>query len=154
MTTESTSTKTKILVRLEQDEDGYPPFAVEGLWAIRQPSGDLVLDNIPFFARDLAPGDTVAVDIKGSENWLKEVICSGGTSVFRIRASTEVDLGKIREELLDLGLPSEVDLKLLLLAAEVPVGADIRPLLSYLVENQESARFDFEEAALRHALPQ
>jgi Domain of unknown function (DUF4265) len=89
----------------------------------------------------------------GSETWLDRVVTPGGASVFRIRAATKTDLEKIREELLDLGLPSEVDLQLLLVAVEVPVSADIRPVLSYLVENQDSARFDFEEAVLRHALP-
>ena len=153
-TDDSAKAKLKVLVRLEQDEDGYPPFAVEGLWASRHTSGALILDNIPFFARGVAPGDSLDVENQGSETWLKQVVSSGGASVFRIRAATEADLGRIREELLDLGLPSEVDSKLLLVAVEVPINADIRPLLNYLVEGQESARFDFEEAALRHALPE
>jgi hypothetical protein len=39
-----------------------------------------------------------------------------------------------------------------LVALEVPVGADTRPGLDYLVLGQESERFDFEEGALRHPL--
>jgi hypothetical protein len=61
MPTDSTATKLKILVRLQQDEAGYPPFTVEGIWALRRPSGSLVLDNIPFFDKGIAPGYTVVI---------------------------------------------------------------------------------------------
>ena len=60
---------------------------------------------------------------------------------------------RIREELLGFGAPSEVDMGARLVALDVPVGVDIRPVLNYLVLGQESEWFDFEEGALRHALP-
>jgi hypothetical protein len=154
MTNDSRAGKQKVLFRLEQDEDCYPPLAVEGLWAARQPNGLLVVDNIPFFAREIAPGDTVMVSVQGDEVWFDRLHAAGGASVFRIRVKDEGDLQKVREELLDLGLPSEVDQQLLLLAVEVPPGIDIGPFLNYLVSNQESERLDFEEAALRHPLPE
>jgi hypothetical protein len=154
MKSESRVGRQKVLFPLEQDEDGYPPFAVEGLWAERQQNGLFVIDNIPFFARDIAPGDSVFVSVKGDEVWFDHLQAAAGTSVFRIRVKNESDLARVREELLDLGLPSEVDRQLLLLAVEVPRGADIRPFLSYLVTNQELGLLDFEEAALRHPLPE
>lgn len=151
---DSSAERQKVLFRLEQDEDGYPPFAVEGLWVTRRPDGKLVVDNIPFFAREIAPGDTILAEDHGEETWFNRLHAVAGASVFRIRAKDEADLQRIREELLGLGLPSEVDKQLLLLAVEVPPAVDIRPFLSYLVANQESERFDFEEAALRHPLPE
>lgn len=154
MKNESRVGQQKVLFHLERDEDGYPPFAVEGLWAVRQQNGTFVIDNIPFFARGIAPGDSVFVSVKGEEVWFDHLQAAAGTSVFRIRVKDESDLAKVREELLDLGLPSEVDRKLLLLAVEVPRSADIRPFLGYLVTNQEFGRLDFEEAALRHPLPE
>jgi hypothetical protein len=153
MTRDQRTGQQKVLFRLEQDEDGYPPFAVEGLWATPKPNGVLVVDNIPFFARGVAPGDTVLVSVQGKDVWFDRVVATAGVSVFRIRAKDESGLDQIRGELMDLGLPSEVDRKLLLLAVEVPFGADIRPFLEYLVTSQESERLDFEEAALRHPLP-
>lgn len=143
-----------MLYKLEPDADGCPPIAVEGLWVRMLDSGTVVLDNIPFYARGIAPGDelTVAVNLDG-ETWFQALAKSGGASVFRIHASSGPEIATIREELLDLGLPSEVDKEACLIALELPVGVDIRPVLDYLVRGQESERFDFEEGVFRHALP-
>jgi hypothetical protein len=146
--------KLKMFLRLQPDEDGYPPFAVEGLWVQQKAPGVVVLDNIPFFAKNLAPGDLLSVVEDDGGIWFGDLLKSAGSSVFRISAAHKGDIARIREELMDLGLPSEVDEKLLLIAFEVPCGVDIRPVLSYLVDNQESERFDFEEGALRHAIPE
>lgn len=144
----------KMLYKLESDGDGYPPVSVEGLWVRRLAGGTVVLDNIPFYARGIAPGDELAVAIEASgDTWFQGVVRSGGASVFRIHASSDAEISKIREEILGLGLPSEVDMVVRLIAVEVPVSADIRPVLDYLVLGQEAERFDFEEGVLRHALP-
>ena len=44
----------KILFQLTQDEDGYPPIQVEGVWALSAPDGadGYLIDNVPFFTRD------------------------------------------------------------------------------------------------------
>ena len=49
----------KIQFNITQDSEGYPPVAVEGVWAMKAPCGSYVLDNIPFFTRDATFGDTV-----------------------------------------------------------------------------------------------
>ncbi len=151
---EQFSEKRKMLFRLQPDDDGYPPVEVEGLWVRLQPSGLAILDNIPFFAKGLAPGDELSVITVGGETWFDRLAKSGGSSVFRIHAESDQDIYKIREELLDLGLPSEVDSKSKLIAIEVPLATDIRSTLDYLVTNRESQRFDFEEGVLRHSIPE
>lgn len=154
MPTTSLSNRQKMLHRLEPDDDGYPPVSVEGLWVRPLDSGTVVLDNIPFYARGVAPGDELAVTVNADgETWFQALARSGGASVFRIHAGNDLEIAKIREELLDLGVPSEVDRNACLIAMEIPAGADIKPVLDYLVLGQESERFDFEEGALRHALP-
>ena len=146
--------KVKMLFRLEPDNDGYPPVSVEGLWVRPLTSGNVVLDNIPFYARGIAPGDELRVSTNAAgESWFESLVKSGGESVFRIHASNEREAAAIREELLELGTPSEVDIKTRLIALEIPLAADIRPVLNYLIVGQESNRFDFEEGALRHAIP-
>lgn len=144
----------KMLCRLEPDEDGCPPVSTERLWVRPLESGTVILDNIPFYAKGIAPGDELAV-LAGAdgEAWFQAVAKSGGRSVFRIHTGSDQQIAKIREKLLDLGMPSEVDGKTRLIAVEVPADADIRPMLDYLVAGQESLRFDFEEGALRHTIP-
>jgi Domain of unknown function (DUF4265) len=146
--------KLKMFCRLEPDEDGYPPVSIESLWVRPLILPTVILDNIPFYVKGIAPGDELAVFIDtAGDIWFQSLIKSAGRSVFRIHAENEQQIAKIREKLLELGAPSEVDAKTRLIAVEVPAHADIRPLLDYLVTGQESQRFDFEEGVLRHAIP-
>lgn len=156
MSTTGTRTgQVRMLCKLEQDDDGYPPVSVEGLWVQPQTSGTVLLDNIPFYARGIAPGDELSVSIRANgETWFEGLARSAGASVFRIHADSEREVARIREELLDLGTPSEVDIKTRLVALEVPADAGIRAVLDYLISGQESQRFDIEEGVLRHAIPE
>jgi hypothetical protein len=144
----------RILVRLTPDEDGYPPVQVEGLWAIPRADGNYILDNIPFYATGIAPGDEVSVRTSANgEVWLIAVIKAGGRSVFRIHAKKSVLIEEIRSSLLDLGCPSEIDAKTGLVAIEVPINCNIAPVLDFLMSGQDTNRFDFEEGVLRHSIP-
>lgn len=154
MPTPQLTAKRKILFRLEADDDGYPPVSVESLWVRPMESGNVVLDNIPFFAKGIAPGDELAIATNDEgDTWFQALVKPSGVSVFRIHAANNLELENIREDLLSRGIPSEVNGKLLLIAIEIPACADIRPVLDYLVNGQESNRFDFEEGVLRHRLP-
>jgi hypothetical protein len=58
----------KIAFQLEQDEDGYPPIAVELLNATKISEDQFRLDNAPFFAPEVSYGDVVRArptDIEG-----------------------------------------------------------------------------------------
>ena len=118
-------------------------------------SGTVILDNLPFYAKGIAPGDELAV-LAGAngETWFQALVSTGGRSVFRIHAESDHEIARIREELLGPGVPSEVDSQTRLIAVEVPANADIRSILDHLVVGQDSSRFDFEEGALRHAIPE
>ena len=48
----------KIGFRLERDEDGYPPPGSEWLWAYPS-EGMWVIDNIPWYSREVSLGDAV-----------------------------------------------------------------------------------------------
>jgi len=53
--------------RLEPDDDEYPPVSTEGLWVRSLDSGTVILDNIPFYAKGIAPGDDLEVLVERSE---------------------------------------------------------------------------------------
>lgn len=73
----------KVLFRLEQDANGYPPASVEGLWA-RAVEGGYAVDNIPFHVYGIAPGDVIATREEAGETWFAELRRSSGSSVFRV----------------------------------------------------------------------
>lgn len=50
----------KIIIPLEQDEDGYPPAGSERLWAVQVGEGLFRVANIPFFTRGIGLGDIVS----------------------------------------------------------------------------------------------
>ncbi|MFJ7157167.1 DUF4265 domain-containing protein [Streptomyces sp. NPDC101118] len=51
----------KVHFRMATDGDGWPPVAVESLWAVDLGDGTARLDNTPWFARGIADGDIVRV---------------------------------------------------------------------------------------------
>ncbi len=42
----------KVLFHLEQDEDGYPPFSIEGLWCKKASNDTYIVDNVPVHFND------------------------------------------------------------------------------------------------------
>lgn len=52
------SAATKINFKLQPDPDGFPPVAVESLWA-NPVGGRFEIDSIPLFTRDATVGDLV-----------------------------------------------------------------------------------------------
>lgn len=73
----------KVLFRLEQDANGYPPASVEGLWA-KAVEGGHAVDNIPFHVYGIAPGDLIGTYEEDGQTWFAELRQSSGTSVFRV----------------------------------------------------------------------
>lgn len=145
------TSKEKIQFRLSQD-DGYPPIAIEGIWG--DVSGSVAfVDNIPFYAYGVAPGDQISVSKRPDGLWFDKLLKSSGRSVFRIFVKNIDNIESVRRSLLGLSCPSEVDLKMGLVALEVPVDVPISPVLDYLMGGQKNDLFDFEEGVLRHDLP-
>lgn len=86
----------QVYVRLERDEDGYPPVDLERLWAERLTRDRYRLNNIPFYARGLAAGDVVLAAIE-----------DGGTRLFISDVAVWSGNGTIRIVVHDGGLPLE-----------------------------------------------
>ncbi|WP_337244746.1 DUF4265 domain-containing protein [Luteimonas sp. gir] len=142
----------KIVFRLERDEDGYPPSDYERLWATPLPSGNYLIDNIPFFVMGLSAGDEVSVKNEGDELFFDRLIKPSGASTFRIIPVDPSDSENLRDDIKALGCSSEYNQHVGLIAAEVPASRSIQPFLDYIVERQERGIIDVEEGALRHEL--
>jgi len=148
----STSQLEKVLFRLEQDECGYPPVSVEGVWALRLANGNMRVDNIPFYVMGISAGDEIEVRSDGSELWFISMVAPSKNSTFRLIPMDVGDLQKVRMSVERLGCKTECHSSAGLIAVEVPANVPIQPFLSYLMDARESGLLDFEEAALRHPL--
>lgn len=140
----------KVHFRLEQDEDGYPPVAVESLWA--RPSvkpSEYVIDNVPFFVREVTIGDIVRVREDDGEHWFESVSARSSNSLVRVVFFDGADRRAIKEKLIALGCATESLEKHNLMAVSVPSTVELQDIQAFLQVEAEAGRIDFEEPILR-----
>ena len=144
-TAPSPGDRVKVVFRLERDVDGYPPEDVESLWGLRRPDG-ILIDNIPFFVRGIALGDTVGVT-SAPDGALEfcGMVRGGGHSTYRVLVlRNEVEaISEVMSELIGLGLAVEEDAGLL--AVDVPPGIPVSGVLDYFEEGINAGRWEVEE---------
>jgi hypothetical protein len=133
-----TTDKVKLLLRLTPDEDGYPPFSIEGVWASRNPDGTYEIENIPFYSYDVAVGDVVRAEEVDGELFFVERVKDSGNSVIRMLIYDRGELDKIRAELRSFGCDSEGDG--VILAVNVPAEVSYAPLFRYLIDGDHAKR--------------
>jgi hypothetical protein len=142
----------KIIVPLEQDEDGYPPLGSERLWALQVGEGRYQLDNIPFFARDLAWGDVVsAVPEEGAEEGVlryDQVLQPSGHSTFRILVHDETQVSELCGLLEHLGCDTERSHLPRLVAMDIPPSVPLATVRQALSPGVSQERWEYEESCL------
>lgn len=143
----------KILFHLEQDDDGYPPYSVESLWA-RPVDDGYQLDNIPFFTRGVSAGDVVAVDAdEDGALVFRSVVRPSGHSTVRVFVRDPAETSAVREHLRVLGCTSEGSGIPGLVSVDVPKEVDYRLVRRYLEDGAAGQHWDYEEAALADHIP-
>ena len=140
----------KVVFRLEQDEEGYPPDNWESLWAYETEPSLYSIDNIPIFVKGISSGDIVAVDQQGPELRFKTLVRPSTNSVIRLYLSDVLDVLATRESFRELGCESEQSHIPKLIAIEIPGAISIGPVAALLDEGAESGRWEYEEGVLRH----
>lgn len=143
----------KVLFRLAQDENGYPPASVEGLWT-QAVTGGYRVDSIPFHVYGIAPGDIISIRHEGDQAWFDALQQSAGTSVFRVVVKPPETVEQVHAALAEFGCTCEVEKAVRMLAVEVPATQSADTLLYYLLTQREAGILDFEEGVLRHAIPE
>jgi len=142
------NSQVKLKFCIEPDEDGYPPFRVESVWASPLSDGTFRLDNIPFFAYEVADGDVVTAKVLDGELFFEGVAQASGNSVIRVIVNDERSIPQLRAQLLALGCDSEWWQKLV--SVNIPAGVSYTPVLRLLEEGQDNDKWGFEEAVLCH----
>ncbi len=140
----------KVNFRITQDDDGYPPVAVESLWA--NPLGaHFEIDSIPFFTRDATVGDLVraAPDSDGSL-WFSGIEHASHNSLIRVVFFDPDCTESVAKKLESFGCGSEGMKSYKLLAVDVPERVDLVEIQNFLRVEASAGRLDYEEALLRH----
>jgi hypothetical protein len=139
----------KVLLDVERD-DGTRD--VESVWAEPNERG-YKLDNIPFYARDLAWGDTVAATAD-PDGLLRctGLVAASGHSTIRLWFTDARDVPKVRDELRSMHCSSELDL-LRLVGLDVPPEVPYSGVRDYLNDKERAGVLEYEEACLRQSVP-
>lgn len=138
----------KMLIHLDQDEDGYPPTTEESLWVLPSEGGLFQVDNIPFFAWDLALGDVVAADPEEGAWRFRRVIRRSGHATLRLLLYDVAEVPIVIERFARLGCLSERSHIPGLIVLDVPPSTPWTEVKRLLVEGEAEERWGYEEACL------
>ncbi len=148
MTSSGTEGLVKVVVKLEKDEDDYPPTDYEGLWALPVEDGLFQINNIPFFAKGIACGDIVSAVPEQRELRFQKVVRPSGHSTLRLIVHDEKDLLSVREFLEGSGCAIERSHIPGLISVDVPPTVSLDVLRKTLDEGETQERWGYEEACL------
>lgn len=140
---------TKVLFQLEV-VDGYPPVAVESVWAKELADGTCQLKNIPFFAALVSFDDVVSVKRKGQERFFKKLVRGSGHSTLRVILQKATSAKALGAALTKLGCSWEGNTPKHL-AIDVPPEAPLEPVQVLLAAGERAGKWEYEESALQHA---
>lgn len=140
----------KVTFRLEQDDDDYPPFAVEDLWATSTDNpAEFVIDNIPFFVRAVALGDTIRVDSNERGHEFVDVVGKSSNSLIRVIVYSVERISEVCAALERLGCSVERLKGYKIVAVNVPAVASLVAVQSYLQTLKDHDAAGYEEPILR-----
>jgi hypothetical protein len=120
----------------------------ETLWVIKRDTG-YEIDNIPFYAQELALGDVVAATPDESGVlWFSELLQPSGHSTLQLWFAQEKNVEPARVALRQLGCPSEVSELPRLVAVDVPPEVPYEKVRKFLEQGEGSGQLEYQEACL------
>ncbi|HEX5357228.1 MAG TPA: DUF4265 domain-containing protein [Aquabacterium sp.] len=140
----------KVNFPLEKDEDGYPPFDWEGIWAEPAGEGFWLLDNIPFFVYEISNRDIVRANEEDGRLVFDQVHQRQGHSTLRI-IFEDLDLvDVVRATLKQMGCATEGAHSKRLVAVDVGPDVSLKEVRAYLTAAMERGGLEFEDACDQH----
>ncbi|MFP2906906.1 DUF4265 domain-containing protein [Pyxidicoccus sp. 3LFB2] len=148
MSAPATGDRVKVVVKLEKDEDGFPPADYEGLWARPLGGGEFQIDNVPFFAKGIAYGDVVSALAVNQELQFRQVVRPSGHATLRLIIYDEEDVASVKALLEQQGCSIERSHIPGLISVDVPPAVSLSALKPLLDEGEARERWGYEEACL------
>lgn len=142
----------KVLFHLEQDEDGYPPFSIEGLWCKKTENGTYIVDNVPFYAYGISLGDEICATKEDGEYHFQSIVNPSGNSTLRVHFNDE-RMPIVKSKFLDMGCELEVSNLPSFISINVPSGVSLKAVEDTLnnMEN-EYDELGYEHGSIRQKL--
>ena len=140
----------KVFVKLEKDEDDYPPVDWEELWAVSLGDGKYRIDNVPFYAIGISSGDSVLADSRDSKLVVTEVVGTEGHSTVRVVVHDKSMTERIRDELRSAGCATELSNVPGFFSVDVPPQIEYSAIARLLRGYEAQETIGYEESALRH----
>jgi hypothetical protein len=137
----------KIGFLLTKDEMGYPPAENEWLWASAAKDDRWMIDNIPWYSREVSLGDVVEVEEDEGQLWFRKTAEPSGHSTLRVivREQAPATTAALRARLEALGCSSEQwSEELRLLAVDIPPGIEIGPVIALLEDGEAQGTWGWE----------
>ena len=132
-----------LLVQLQRDEQGYPPFEAEEIDAVELGGGLCRLESAPTFARGLAVGDVVRAVAWEGGLWVDALHEPGGHSTMRVvglRGSRTDEAARLVQDLGCAVSTGQLDL----LVVDVPPGVRVADVTAALEPGRVAGRWDYD----------
>jgi len=150
----------KVRFRVDQDEDGYPPFSSEVMWCARVDDKLFRLDNIPYFVAGVSYGDVISVieDKDGSLNF-HELVEENGHSTLRVMfldtsidaRPVEIRAVELKTRLTEKGCLTRISPPPQILAIDVPPAISLSGIRSILAAGESDGLWSFDEGTVAHS---
>lgn len=140
--------QTILHVALDQDDEGWPPFAAEELLARAEGKDRFRLTAIPCFARGLARNDLVTASTADDGVWIESVAKEGGHSTFHIVQFGDADLTPLLANFHRLSCETVASSISGLYGLDVPAESDIVAVVNSLLAARADGVADFDLAVL------
>ena len=151
MTSNSKSQEpTAVLFPVERDQHGYPSVSREQIWCLSVRGDRFIVDNIPFYARDVSMGDEILTEFRDGERWFSAVLTpSRNTTIRAFAQKVEVE-SVLVVKLESFGGLAEKMEGSPLVAVSFPPTADLAGALEYLDRESDAGNVAFEESCVRY----
>jgi hypothetical protein len=144
------SDSVRILFQVEQDPSGYPPVSREEIWCLPLSQDILVVDNIPFYARDISLGDEICVKIEDGSRWFASLVKPSSNTTLRVFVHRQAAAPLVISRLRSFGALTEKMERMDLIAVCLPATTDIAGILAYLDRETDIGSVAFEESSVRY----
>ena len=135
---------------MEQDEDGYPPFSIEGLWCKKTGNGTYIVDNVPFYTYGISLGDEICVTKENGEYHFQSIVNPSGNSILRVHFNDK-RIQIVKAKLIDMGCKVEISNLPSFISINVPSEVSLKgveDVLSNMEKEYES--LGYEHGVVRH----